>query len=195
MPLPSYLTCPHPIDDLPTQGPEFCPGGSFDGSVKLTHYWFAGTASAVPPALSSYLSQSDREVERMVQDGTFGLGSLLERARGTSLGEGRTDQGEPCAGKTTLVCSRPEAATSVAPLDRNGIIGGVCRHGVPLRGCFTDLRTPDPYHDAIQLLHQYQQPFSTSSSSLAVDQPLPSCLAGFQRRDSVPWLSEVLICR
>ena len=81
----------------------------------------------------------------MVQDGTFGLGSLLERARGTSLGEGRTDQGDPCAGKTTLVCSRPEAAASVAPLDRNGIIGGVCRHGIPLRGCFTDLRTAEQF--------------------------------------------------
>ena len=88
MPLPSNLTCPHPIDDLPTQGPEYCPGGSFDGSVKLTHYWFAGTASAVPPALSSYLSQSDREVERMVHVGLQGGLENTHQYGGGKVGRG-----------------------------------------------------------------------------------------------------------
>lgn len=129
-----------------------------DATVKCCHYESCGTASRnIAPRMNTYFEAADQRVGDLIREGSFNLAAVSGRggAGGVEGGEDGVERGgdEHCTG-TTLVCGWPDSSSAdgAVPVDRHGIVGAVCRHGIPLRGLFTDLRTPEQFSYYLVLL-------------------------------------------
>ncbi|KAL6754022.1 hypothetical protein V8C86DRAFT_2713917 [Haematococcus lacustris] len=140
-----------PAAPLDLQGPELQPGHlgtaapyplafSLDGVVKFNHFGSAGQASqAVQPRITTYVSPEglDGEVIRRHEANQLNLQYSMAGAG--------TDHPHSCT--ANLSCSRPTAASgsTAKRCDITGVVGCVCCHGVPARGQFCNMRTPEQF--------------------------------------------------
>ncbi|KAJ9528437.1 hypothetical protein QJQ45_020285 [Haematococcus lacustris] len=113
---------------------------SLDGVVKFNHFGSAGQASqAVQPRITTYVSPEglDGEVIRRHEANQLNLHYSMAGAG--------TDHPHSCT--ANLSCSRPTAASgsTAKRCDITGVIGCVCCHGVPARGQFCNMRTPEQF--------------------------------------------------
>ncbi|KAL6753758.1 hypothetical protein V8C86DRAFT_437902 [Haematococcus lacustris] len=114
---------------------------SIDAVQKFCHFKSAGLAShAIQPRISTY-----------VDIGLDGLDGVVQRRHAAgqlnlaySMAGG--DQGVDHSCSAQLSCSRPTAAKAAARgIDIYGVVGATCCHGVPARGLFCDMRTPEQF--------------------------------------------------
>lgn len=59
------------------------------------------------------------------------------------MGEAAGSDEHTCT--ASLSCSRAATTTGSGPCDIYGIVGAVCTHTVPLRGCFLDMHGPEQF--------------------------------------------------
>jgi hypothetical protein len=119
-----------------------------DAIVKPRHNASAGRATRdIKGFASCYFGEPDRKVHQLYAAGELDLKSFIQ------AGPDDFDD-EELACTTSLHCSRPEANAGQEKFDRHGIVGGVCSHNVPLRGCFMDMPTPEQFVYYLLLLVQ-----------------------------------------
>lgn len=84
--------------------------------------------------IATYYGKSDELVEELATCGKLNLHGVLDKESHEDLSE------DTCA----LTCGRPSAYAS--PLSVHGLVGFVCvPHGIPLRGAFVDMTTPEQF--------------------------------------------------
>lgn len=139
-----------------------------DGNLKLSHNQRAGTSQASREPLNRlYFGAANDEVQQMARGGDLSLKGFFklnapppaaqqdeaEEESGDapqeagSLGAAVVSallppQHKPC--DTNFVASKTGGNKSDYK-DVNGVIGGVCVHGIPLRGGFIDMKTPEQH--------------------------------------------------
>ncbi|KAJ9508485.1 hypothetical protein QJQ45_012030 [Haematococcus lacustris] len=120
---------------------------SLDAVVKFNHFQGVGHASsAVQPRLASHVSPAglDGEVQRRHEANQLNLEfSMAGDVQGLS---------HTC--KATLSCSNPTAVSTATAkrCDITGVVGCTCCHGVPARGTFCNMRTPEQFTYYLLLL-------------------------------------------
>ncbi|KAJ9523962.1 hypothetical protein QJQ45_022392 [Haematococcus lacustris] len=169
---------------------------SLDGVVKFNHFGSAGQASqAVQPRITTYVSPEglDGEVIRRHEANQLNLQYSMAGAG--------TDHPHSCT--ANLSCSRPTAASgsTAKRCDITGVVGCVCCHGVPARGQFCNMRTPEQFTYYLLLIERVLQAAQPVQPHIYVDfacrlkktwanyvtaQQLPSDFADVQMW--VPWM-------
>ncbi|KAJ9506985.1 hypothetical protein QJQ45_016586 [Haematococcus lacustris] len=123
---------------------------SIDAVQKFCHFKSAGLASqAIQPRISTY-----------VDIGLDGLDGVVQRRHAAgqlnlaySMAGGDLGVDHSCSAQ--LSCSRPTAAKAAARgIDVFGVVGATCCHGVPARGLFCDMRTPEQFTYYLLLLER-----------------------------------------
>ncbi|KAL6745971.1 hypothetical protein V8C86DRAFT_2959082 [Haematococcus lacustris] len=123
---------------------------SIDAVQKFCHFKSAGLASqAIQPRISTYvdigLDGLDEVVQRRHAAGQLNLAYSMSGG----------DQGVDHSCLAQLSCSRPTAAKAAARgIDIYGVVGATCCHGVPARGLFCDMRTPEQFTYYLLLLER-----------------------------------------
>ncbi|KAJ9523276.1 hypothetical protein QJQ45_024061, partial [Haematococcus lacustris] len=134
----------HTSNALPSAYPV---AASLDAVVKFNHFQGVGHASsAVQPRLASHVSPTglDGEVQRRHEANQLNLEfSMAGDVQGLS---------HTC--KATLSCSNPTAVSTATAkrCDITGVVGCTCCHGVPARGTFCNMRTPEQFTYYLLLL-------------------------------------------
>ncbi|KAL6753829.1 hypothetical protein V8C86DRAFT_2718082, partial [Haematococcus lacustris] len=121
-----------------------------DGAAGGGAEGLAGLASqAIQPRISTYvdigLDGLDEVVQRRHAAGQLNLAYSMSGG----------DQGVDHSCLAQLSCSRPTAAKAAARgIDIYGVVGATCCHGVPARGLFCDMRTPEQFTYYLLLLER-----------------------------------------
>lgn len=121
-----------------------------DAVTKASRYAnCARGTKQLAPVLQTHYKQPNTIVESRHASGTLSLAAL--KAQGQPFQEQQhqhadddadAQEEEECS--TVLHCARPKAYEAGA-VDVYGVVGFVCSHGVPVRGAFADMRTPEQY--------------------------------------------------
>ena len=124
---------------------------SLDATTKCCHFTSLGQAQAhLQHSIHRFIGPINYRVQELKAQGNFtldhtvGRDRTIEEARGEESSEARTLRS--CSASTTLHCSRQDSHVSPSlPVDRYGLFGGVCCHGVPLRSIFIDMTQPENF--------------------------------------------------
>lgn len=150
---------------------------AMDGNCKLNRYRSSGSAgrNVAPQIAGGYFGKADAQAHAMhamasngklrIEDAMCMAAAACHRAAGggnaplaatAPAGAAAGDDDDLAHSATcasTLTCSRPEGvAANSSPCDVHGVVGTVCMHGVPLRGGFLDMETPECFSHYILLL-------------------------------------------
>ena len=118
--------------------PPYPRGASFDAVTKCNRFRKCAPATKhIRPITNSYFAGDGAEAEIRDLDGKGKL----------NLGyvDSNLQDEEIRACSAELHCARPEAPAASGPCDVHGVVGGVCHHGIPLRGMFVDMHGPEQF--------------------------------------------------
>ena len=107
--------------------------------TKCNHFRKCGCATKhIPPGFTSYFARdgADAEIRDLHSKDKLNLHSYVD--------SGLLDQ-DVRACSAELHCARAEAPAASGPCDVHGVVGGVCPHGLPLRGLFMDMHGPEQF--------------------------------------------------
>lgn len=121
-----------------------------DGNTKLSHYSKAATATRdIPSSTHTYFDSREggleHEVQNMHSSGKLSLKGVIPQQGRQERDEVAHDLGHgKCT--TNLHCARLSAAASAnKPCDIHGVVGWCCSHGIPLRGVYCNMPTPEQF--------------------------------------------------
>ena len=118
--------------------PPYLRGASFDAVTKCNLFRKCAPATKhIRPITNSYLDGDGAEAE--IRD-LEGKGKLNLGYADSNL---QDEEIRACSAE--LHCARPEAPAASGPCDVHGVVGGVCHHGIPLRGMFVDMHGPEQF--------------------------------------------------
>lgn len=113
-----------------------------DAVTKASRYAnCARSTKHLQPVLHTHFKEPNQDIEIRHREGRLSLAALRAEAL-TSENDDNTNEEEGCS--TVLHCARPKAFEAGA-VDIFGVVGFVCSHGIPVRGSFADMRTPEQF--------------------------------------------------
>jgi hypothetical protein len=120
--------------DVP--GETYRPAISADVVAKPCHYGKVAKATeALQPVLGVHFSEASEECARLHTSSNLNLEHLATTAEVQTSGGCGSD----------LSCARAESSATGEKKNRHGVLGAGCMHGLPVRGSFVDLLTPENF--------------------------------------------------
>jgi hypothetical protein len=121
-----------------------------DAVTKLSHWFTSGSASRfIPPRLSQFFGPVNQRIDEAFASGRLNLESTIQA--------GSADGPEADDSSCNIRCGRSNASAKNDSVDRYGVVGAVCMHGVPLRELFCDMPTPEQYSYYLHMLNHLVQ--------------------------------------
>lgn len=110
-----------------------------DAATKPNHFRkCAAVTKGIPPNLMCNFAEAEAEVRALEREGKLSLKDYVDSDCADN------DNIREC--DNHLHCARHEApAAGAGPCDVHGVVGGVCSHGIPLKGMFIDMHGPEQF--------------------------------------------------